>query len=76
MQNLPCNTPLFLMFWPQPEPLFKTEKRKFAFSWEMKSVSGHLNKYVRIFGISDGGGTYFGGGGGGVLTFEGYDKTE
>ena len=21
MQNLPCNTPLFLVFWPHPEPL-------------------------------------------------------
>ena len=42
MQNLPCNTPLFLVFLPHPEPL-KTEKRKFAFSWEMKSVFGHLN---------------------------------
>ena len=43
MQSLPCNTPLFLVFWPHPEPPYRLKKEKNAFSWEMKSVPGHLN---------------------------------
>ena len=43
MQNLPCNTPFFGVL-ASPWTILTTEKRKFAFSWEMKSVSGHLKK--------------------------------
>ena len=41
MQNLTCNTPLFLVL-ASPWTILKTDKRKLVFSWEMKNVSGHL----------------------------------
>ena len=44
MQNLPCNNPLIFGVFASPWTTVKTEKRKFAFSWEMKSVSGHLKR--------------------------------
>ena len=52
MQNLPCNIQLFLVFWSHPKPL-KTEKIRFAFFWEMKSVSGHLKHRSCCFLIVD-----------------------
>ena len=33
-----------IIFGVLASPSLKAEKRKFAFSWEIKSVSGHLNK--------------------------------
>ena len=36
--------PIIFGVLASPWTTLKTEKRKFAFSWEMKSVSGHLNK--------------------------------
>ena len=42
MQKLPCNTPLFFGVLASPWTTLKTEKTKFACSWEMKSVAGHL----------------------------------
>ena len=31
MQNLPCNTPLFLVFWPHPEPPWRLKKENVRF---------------------------------------------
>ena len=36
--------PIIFGVLASPWTTLKTEKRKFAFSWEMKSVSGHLNQ--------------------------------
>ena len=38
--------------WASPWTTLKTEKRKFAFSWEMKSVSGHHNKADKIVHVA------------------------
>ena len=44
MQNLPkLQHPIIFGVFASPWTTLKTEKRKFGFSWEMKSVSGHLN---------------------------------
>ena len=48
MQNLPCNSPLSFGVLASPWTTLETEKRKNAFSWEMKSVSGHLKSTLSI----------------------------
>ena len=50
MQNLPCNIPLFLVFLPHPDLLYRLKKENLRFKG-MKSASGHLknkNKKIKI----------------------------
>ena len=53
MQSFPYDTPLFLVILPPPWTTRKTEKRKYAFSWEMKSVSGQLKYNKKLLFVQN-----------------------
>ena len=52
MQKFALQHPIIFGVFASPWTTLKTEKRKFAFSWEMKSVSGHRCKASILFPVS------------------------